>query len=298
MTAGRPAPPEPGSWNVHATRPSILARINCTSDPTLAGSWGKMCGIHAALFSSAHTISPELRQRLCNRGPDYLGQMERRVQGTSLSLTLTSTVLALRGDHVAQQPLRHLQTDSVLCWNGEAWRIGGRLVDGNDGEAILALLAQASASSSPAARQVAILDVFRAVEGPFAFVYYDKPSETLFYGRDRLGRRSLMVSKDGASDTFILSSIAEACEPRWTEVEADGIYTLAIKPSQSGPPASGGLRYSPTRHDWLAGGQADFVSPSRRAGGCNFPLAVVQTYSPRSLASGSSTNPSPLPPPS
>ncbi|KAK0715132.1 asparagine synthase-domain-containing protein [Lasiosphaeris hirsuta] len=219
-----------------------------------------MCGIHVALSAVPHAISPQLEQCLCNRGPDYFGQEERRVGDTtspqSWTLTFTSTVLALRGDHIAKQPLVNSTSGSVLCWNGEAWRVGGHPVDGNDGESILALLRKASAFA-PAARHDAMFDVFRSIEGPFAFVYYDKPAERLVFGRDRLGRRSLMITQDEASGTFALCSIAEAADSSWKEVEADGIYVLDLARLQEHAVSAG---HQPVRHDWLSGGQADFVS--------------------------------------
>ncbi|KAF5572916.1 asparagine synthase [Fusarium pseudocircinatum] len=154
-----------------------------------------------------------------------------------LFLTFTSTVLSLRGDHVAKQPLVDHVTESILCWNGEAWVIQGDSVQGNDGEAILALLAGASRGAGD------VLGILRAIEGPFAFIYLDKPAKRLYYGRDRLGRRSLLV-KDGSP--FVLSSIAETLVDGWTEVEADGCYTLDLSKSDSPE----GL--VPDRHDWTA----------------------------------------------
>ncbi|KAK3353352.1 asparagine synthase-domain-containing protein [Lasiosphaeria hispida] len=219
-----------------------------------------MCGIHVALSAIPHAISPQLKQCLCNRGPDYFGQEERRVGGInspqSWTLTFTSTVLALRGDHIAKQPLVESTSGSVLCWNGEAWRVGGHPVDGNDGEGILTLLKKASAFA-PAARHDAILDVFRSVEGPFAFVYYDKPAERLIFGRDRLGRRSLLFTHDEASGTLALCSIAEASDPSWKEVEADGIYILNLAQlQQHAIPAT----HERAKHEWLSSDQADFIS--------------------------------------
>ncbi|KAK3688314.1 asparagine synthase-domain-containing protein [Podospora appendiculata] len=217
-----------------------------------------MCGIHAVLSATAHDASPEVKRCLCNRGPDYLGHVERRVGDSSWTLNFTSTVLALRGDHVARQPLVDPDSGSVLCWNGEAWRIDGCRVDGNDGEAILGLLVKASASPA-AERWDAILDIFRAVEGPFAFVYYDKPAEALYFARDRLGRRSLMIAQDATSGTLILSSIAEACDPKWKEVEPDGIYILGLDQTRSDSTSETRARL-PVRQEWIAGGEADIVS--------------------------------------
>ncbi|KAM7192941.1 Asparagine synthase domain containing protein [Naviculisporaceae sp. PSN 640] len=243
-----------------------------------------MCGIHAVLCANkiaadAHQISSDLKSRLRNRGPDYYGQVERscvtcrdktdnddvNVHANCWTLRFTSTVLALRGDHITKQPLvdtscgSDSDSGSVLCWNGEAWRIGGQLVEGNDGEAILALLVKASACSSDAAScEEAILDVFRSIEGPFAFVYYHALSEKVFFARDRLGRRSLMTSDDADAGRLVISSISEKCDPSWKEVEPDGIYVLDLGGHDivlSGQ----GVRV-PVRRDWLVDGQADFVS--------------------------------------
>lgn len=290
-----------------------------------------MCGIHAVLCTNkaaadAHRISPDLKSRLCNRGPDYYGQVERQCVACSSphqgsgdedvdcwTLRFTSTVLALRGDHITRQPLFDASNgndESVLCWNGEAWRIGGQMVEGNDGEAILALLVKASACSSPSSED-SVLNVFRSVEGPFAFVYYHAPSQKVFFARDRLGRRSLMVSEDERAGTLVISSISEACDPSWREVEPDGIYVLKLD-GHDQVASERSLRV-PVRRDWLVDGQADFVSRSSPFA-LSFhamsllsyllereeirPLVPTHCLPPsRSLASGRSTNPFPLPAP-
>ena len=217
-----------------------------------------MCGIHAVLSSQTptssashpqdHGLPAELKRCLHARGPDHFGQVERAIHasddGTSLwSLRLTSSVLALRGGHVARQPLVDPGSDSVLCWNGEAWRVDGRRVAGgeNDGEAVLGRLVEASLGGLEA-----LLGVLRGIEGPFAFVYYDAPTETLLFGRDRLGRRSLVMARDEGGGVT-LCSVANG--EGWREVEADGIYALRV----------GVVEVS--RHEWVVGDDAaDFVS--------------------------------------
>ncbi|KAI9171495.1 asparagine synthase-like protein [Paramyrothecium foliicola] len=187
-----------------------------------------------------HRPSSELLRRLTKRGPDHIGTVEVQLGEANQRLftSFTSTVLALRGDHIAQQPLVNHDTDSVLCWNGEAWRIHGRAVEGNDGEAVLQLLTEATHS---AGGQGAILDALRAIEGPFAFIYLDKPARRMYYGRDRLGRRSLLFKQD---DTFSLSSIADAPADGWHEVEANGFYSVSL--SHNYAPAT----LTATRHLW------------------------------------------------
>ncbi|KAK3319083.1 asparagine synthase-domain-containing protein [Apodospora peruviana] len=245
-----------------------------------------MCGIHVVLSAAPapqrHDVSasPELKSRLCNRGPDYFGQVERQHAQTGWALKFTSTVLALRGDHVTRQPLS-APNGSVLCWNGEAWRIGSRVVGAheNDGEAILALLVNvASASSSDKDNANDVLDVFRSIEGPFAFVYYDQPSGKLFFGRDRLGRRSLMMRLDAFKEGLVLSSIAERCDQNWEEVEADGIYfvDLSLPPPQEQFPTFPARR----KWKWLDGSSPDFVSTWIRGRRASFRSLFVSGIGP------------------
>lgn len=39
-------------------------------------------------------------------------------------------------------------------------------------------------------------DVLATVEGPYAFIYFRAETQCLYYGRDPLGRRSLMSTQD------------------------------------------------------------------------------------------------------
>ncbi|GAB0137160.1 hypothetical protein EsDP_00005440 [Epichloe bromicola] len=206
-----------------------------------------MCGIHAAIYTAGKCPkSATLQRRLRNRGPDHQGTVTTCLaDGYATTLAFSSTVLSLRGDHVAKQPLVDETTESVLCWNGEAWKIRGREVQGNDGEAILPLLREASSHSSKDGGE-SVLDVLRGIEGPFAFIYYEKAARRLYYGRDRLGRRSLLV-KPG--NPFLLASIADSPPSvGWTEVEADGIYVLQLPDADIELQPS---EYVPIRHDWV-----------------------------------------------
>ncbi|POR36566.1 Asparagine synthetase domain-containing protein C4F6.11c [Tolypocladium paradoxum] len=204
-----------------------------------------MCGIHAAISASADgPISSTLERRLRRRGPDHLGCVKASLDhgDKRLFLSFTSTVLSLRGDHVARQPLVDEATGSVLCWNGEAWKLGGQPIQGNDGEAVLSELSAASRRGPGKDDGDGVLDALRAIEGPFAFIYFDKPAERVYYGRDRLGRRSLLVKP---RDTFSLSSVAESPAAGWVEVEADGCYVLEFDAS------SLSAELTPTRYDWV-----------------------------------------------
>ncbi|KAK6958229.1 hypothetical protein Daesc_001024 [Daldinia eschscholtzii] len=217
-----------------------------------------MCGVHGVVSTAAlPSISQELKNLLSNRGPDHFGQVYRELpfeDGESvIHLNLTSTVLALRGDHVAKQPLESPVTGSVLCWNGEAWRIDGQPISSkNDGELILAKLDTIDASS-PESRESHILGVLRSIEGPFAFLFYDTQDKRLYFGRDRLGRRSLLSNQAEDDNTISFSSIADVPTTGWKEVNADGIYSLNLATRLATP---GGLKLDThlTRYDWVTSG--------------------------------------------
>ncbi|KAH8650125.1 asparagine synthase [Xylariales sp. PMI_506] len=215
-----------------------------------------MCGIHAVIRTDHDAeISHDLQQALLNRGPDYLGQTTRVVshdEDDSLVISFTSTVLALRGDRVAKQPFEDDASNSVLCWNGEAWKIGDQLVRGNDGEAVFSLLTSVS-SPDAVERKNHILTALRGIQGPFAFLYLDYPGKCLYYGRDRLGRRSLLVHRASDQSALTFSSIADSRTPEWAEVDADGIYTMPLVPGGTGI-------LQAVRHDWVPSGAADLIS--------------------------------------
>jgi len=234
-----------------ASSASIVSTPAARPRPNPVGA--SMCGIHAAISRSAHRVaSPTLERRLRSRGPDHCGTIRTFLdgegdgpEGRALYLTFTSTVLALRGDHVARQPLVDESSGSVLCWNGEAWKFRGRSVQGNDGEAILTELVAASRRRIENEGGDDVLDALRDIQGPFAFIFFDKPARRIYYGRDRLGRRSLLIEK---GDAFSLSSVAESSKQGWAEVEADGCYTLDLN-------ASSDAEMTPHRHDWVADDQ-------------------------------------------
>ncbi|KAK8131419.1 Asparagine synthetase domain-containing protein [Apiospora sp. TS-2023a] len=223
-----------------------------------------MCGIHATISVAKHSeLSEKLRQLLINRGPDHLGLVEREISLPSvapdlrIALNFTSTVLALRGDHVAKQPLHNADSDSVLCWNGEAWKFDDEVVSGNDGEAIFARIAQCDGSTAQD-RQSHILSTLRKIQGPFAFVFYDSVGQCLYFGRDRLGRRSLLIREGPDGQSLSFSSVADNPASGWEEVQANGIYSVQFHPDASGEkPIS--LGHHVSRHEWVESGGADLV---------------------------------------
>lgn len=195
-----------------------------------------MCGIYCSvsLESPIHS-SRETQELLEARGPDC-------AQAASISLEISnasnpgckmvnihvfSTVLALRGDRIESQPLTDKHTESFLCWNGEAWRENGQIIGGNDSQHVFALLLRAC-RNAPNPSTETVIDALTSIAGPFAFVFYDAISCSLFYGRDYLGRRSLL-SRPTCNGGIAFCSITDVpLSPGWEEVGTGGVYCIAL----------------------------------------------------------------------
>lgn len=223
------------------------ARLNTPTSITTVTS-PVMCGIFCSLDCSGY-ITPDanIQQLLQNRGPDRVGRHQTVIKPLQVNedealsqvyATFLSTVLSLRGSTVVAQPLIDEATGSVLCWNGEAWSIHDDVVTGNDSNVVFAQLLGACAGSPDAATR-AVIRFISSIRGPYAFVFYDAVQRRLYYGRDCLGRRSLL-RKSMPDGTLILSSVCDSASgAAWLEVEADGIYIVNLhRETPNSPPLS------------------------------------------------------------
>lgn len=216
-----------------------------------------MCGIFFSLSTSGfvHPIE-ETCGLLRQRGPDSFrvhsvqrddpkDESQRSSRIGSAHLIFASTVLSLRGDRVHAQPLVDETSKSVLCWNGEAWKVAGQPVQDNDTELIFQLFLQAvqlpySASGATdttvadhgngddedAVQRVA--DVISSISGPFAFVFYDAFHSRVFFGRDCLGRRSLLQGLDETGCLKICSLCDGSSSTPFEEVGTEGMYMIDL----------------------------------------------------------------------
>ncbi|KAI8048306.1 asparagine synthase-domain-containing protein [Syncephalis plumigaleata] len=151
------------------------------------------------------------------RGPDATGYCQCRLDSgvnedaastdRMIDMYFEGATLHLRGPQPTQQPLKD-QHGNILCWNGEVFaglEIGHR----NDG---LCLLEALDAAASP-------LDVLHRIRGPFGFIYYQAKQRRLWFGRDCLGRRSLLwrYYRQDDIDRLVIASVG--LEPTNNEEE-------------------------------------------------------------------------------
>jgi asparagine synthetase B (glutamine-hydrolysing) len=235
-----------------ALDPNLRLNTNVLSPFSIAVN---MCGIFCSISRNGF-ISPDsaTQQLLQNRGPDSTGQHQVVLDATQenhnpaaspLHASFLSTVLSLRGSSIVQQPLWDEQSASTLCWNGEAWSVGDAPVAGNDSQVVFdKLLATSSGKIIQGVAIKAVVDLLSSIRGPYAFVFYDALNKLMYYGRDCLGRRSLL-RKSTSDDTLILSSVCDnASGESWAEVEADGIYVVDLT-SLSSSELSSSTRHVP-----------------------------------------------------
>lgn len=164
-----------------------------------------------------------LEAGLRRRGPDGSAAAAFELRGWC-RLSLRASLLQLRGDAPAEALRRH-DDGSALCFNGASHPpcaapaprlsacccagevFGGLAVPegGSDSAALLAALTAAGADVSA---------VLSTVRGPWALAFFHAPSETLWFGRDVLGRRSLLLRRPQAGqEGLVLASVAPLAPP-------------------------------------------------------------------------------------
>lgn len=187
------------------------------------------------------------------------------------SALLNASVLSLRGPTLTRQPIVSSSADFTLAWNGQIYglqpleaqksqryREAEQALEAgqNDGHvlarwieaSVLEELEQSSSSSDAqhqARRRVyqhvlpLILD--RQVEGEWAFTLVDHHTGDVYFGRDALGRRSLLLADARASQSVELL-LASAASPealsaglRFTEVDCAGLWVWSSTTPEERP---------------------------------------------------------------
>ncbi|KAJ5168312.1 uncharacterized protein N7482_003906 [Penicillium canariense] len=181
-------------------------------------------------------------------------------------------LLSLRGNHVYRQPLVDPATQSVLCWNGEAWKIANELVSGNDTEHVFDLfLSSANSNAHQAIGRMA--GAVASISGPFAFVFYDAVHARLFYSRDCLGRRSLLQGVDEDGSLKICSLCDGSSSTHFQEVGCEGVYMIDLK-AQRGPSVDSTEAYKITILPWSS-------DPLPKAGHIKNPIPPMNMSVPQ-----------------
>ncbi|ORX34782.1 asparagine synthase-domain-containing protein [Kockovaella imperatae] len=169
-----------------------------------------MCGISLSLRLVPHHSSSSVQDHLSKsleapikaRGPDSYQTFQTRIPLDSqwdVELTLSVSVLSLRGTGTVRQPV--VTHRGVLAWNGQIFQ-GVHVGKEDNDTAKLAELIDSTDVDDPRA-------LLPHIEGPYAFVFFDTKTQTLFFQVDPLSRRSLLIhpiDHNAPMQTFMLSS--------------------------------------------------------------------------------------------
>ena len=201
-------------------------------------------GISKSLEASR--VSEEERHTAVQRrGPDFSRLTE--ISDPEFHLSVFSSVLQIQGDQICSQPVYSDITGSMLCWNGEY--LNHEPTGKSDTELIFSSL---ESGNNPA-------NCLDQVEGPFSFVYYDGFNRSLWFGKDKIGRRSLLIQAYNSPPTITISS---TYLPEGIEVPAGhGIYCIKLD------------SFSLEFHQWP--NQVPFQSPSFLSSPSSLPMSTL-----------------------
>ncbi|GMH27571.1 hypothetical protein Nepgr_029414 [Nepenthes gracilis] len=194
-------------------------------------------------------------------------------------MLFTSAVLQLRGVIPVMQPLADA-SGNILIYNGEIY--GGLQIssDSNDAEILMQTLGNCCCCYSHRDMSTCdgkpIPELLSSLKGPWAIIYWQNTSRTLWFGRDAFGRRSLLVHWPTSEDSrLLLSSISpkpsfDSEDERrlsslnyWEEFPC-GVYSMSIYASKVDACLVGDVQ----KHEWtnsmlkeLIGWERKFVEP-------------------------------------
>ncbi|CAL9248775.1 unnamed protein product [Arabidopsis halleri] len=227
-------------------------------------------------FERLQVCVEDVKSVLSQRGPDSVGEKTIHLQqnastcgqdSVTLSVSEASggtyeleettslgelhfigSTLQLRGTSPIRQPLVD-SSGNILAYNGEVF--GGIELNSydNDTEVLLKSLEKAKAL---------VPDVLSMIKGPWAIIYWQETSRTLWFGKDAFGRRSLLVHWPTVEDPrFLLSSVSPASSVSqgldaengnslhrfWEELPC-GVYSISFGVSELC------IRGEVTKHEW------------------------------------------------
>ncbi|KAK9388378.1 asparagine synthase-domain-containing protein [Lipomyces mesembrius] len=206
-----------------------------------------MCGIFFSLVPKSKSASNDsedfgkytsaglqLEKALKRRGPDCYNTIVLDINtnddNESQQLTFFSTVLSMR-DPLTPQPLQSPE-GRILQFNGEIYDAVGELEGyrsdllGDD-----AVCKNDTAVLSQMFERFGVIQTLQSIRGEYAFVYYDILSRCIWWARDCIGRRSLLVNRS-RKDCIALSSLPvpdPVLRTDWREVPAGEVYKFDLR---------------------------------------------------------------------
>lgn len=163
-----------------------------------------MCGIILIISRNNQSETDLLklfqifREVISRRGPDSSG-IELFATKDNSQLLFAANVLWLQGENITEQPVTN--TSSILIYNGDIFREIPEKCKYHIGDTkyIFDLLNEAEPSE--------VHEKLYELHGPYAFIFYNKLKNKICFGRDKFGRRSMLIGK--GENSIILTSVAK-----------------------------------------------------------------------------------------
>ena len=158
----------------------------------------------------------------CARGNECISRLQ--VSQGKGTLVLLNSLLQMTGSDKRQDSLCDADSGSYLLWNGEIFD-GLSIGKGqNDGVCLLQQLSKCDTQDDFAR-------CFSSLRGPWAAIYFHNASKTIWFGKDVMGRKSLLIKKPSPTDsTLIISSVLGT---RFAESQVEeippGIYCMKVE---------------------------------------------------------------------
>lgn len=176
-----------------------------------------MCGIllHVSTKEEGPESLPkwwtEAELLIAERGPDACNTRCDVIRSAdAVRLSLCSSVLALRGDEIIRQPVESASGDLLLMWNGEVFQstIKDFDLEANDSQQLIDWFERSfETATSEEERSKCFAQTLAGVEGPYAVALIDKRRGHIYFGRDPIGRRSLLCLKNDYGLTLASAAV-------------------------------------------------------------------------------------------
>lgn len=223
----------------------IAAVLSGAPAPRLPPSWPLRHSLRLPAELSSHRLPPigELTKVLKRRGPDASSSLtipiDRLGEDQSSTLTLLSTTLSIRHPPEAASPSPAPEASSPslspttphLLFNGEIYDVLPSPSSSSppDTSHIASLLHPllTSPAISPALEEktLASLDALR---GPYALIAWAPAVERLYFARDILGRRSLLLAAVPNAGFVLSSAVPTAYTAPFSELPPAGLFFFDV----------------------------------------------------------------------
>ena len=136
-------------------------------------------------------------------------------------LVFLNSLLQLQGYETRNPTLKDGQ-GSILLWNGEVFDGLDVSLDTNDGVHLLHRLSQCTDDES-------IAISMSSIRGPWAIVYYNASDQSIWFGRDFMGRKSLLLQVPKDDNSLLMTSVVPQDLKKGEFIEIPpGLYRMKL----------------------------------------------------------------------